>query len=513
MISQYDEASNHNGGDLHFGPDGHLYVALGDEGGGNDIFGNSQRIDRDFFAGLLRIDVDGRPGSLAPNPHPAVHAGAYTVPADNPFVGATSFNGSAVNSAAVRTEFWAVGLRNPWRFSFDPPTGRIFLGDVGQSAREEIDLVVRGGNYGWSYREGTIAGPRSNPPAGATFIDPIWDADRSLATSITGGVVYRGSRFAQLFGRYVFGDYGQNRVFALTLPASGPAEVQQIATESTPVGFGVDPSNGDVLIASIGAGRIRRVVYDSATTDIPLPTTLSATGVFADLATLTPAAGIVAYEPNVSSWSDHAGQRHWFSVPAVADKIAFAAETRSAVPRPAARFPRWRAWAASAGSRMDRAAGPCSTIPAALRWTVLGTSTSPTPEIPPSAGYRRLESSSRWPACRGSPDKRTAQVTTLGSTNRRRWLSVPPGMCTSPTPGTQPFAKSLPGLSSQQWLYRKGRQAEAGDRRVAARRVARPRAVAPARGEEGAAAPSEAGRLFCLCCGAFGAGAPKADER
>ena len=126
-------------------------------------------------------------------------------------------------------------LRNPWRFSFDSPTGRLFVGDVGQGAREEIDLVTKGGNYGWSYREGTIAGPRSGAPSGVTFAEPIWDADRSVAGSITGGVVYRGTRFSSLTGKYVFGDYLQNSLFAMTFPSSGPVQVTTIATLSTPV--------------------------------------------------------------------------------------------------------------------------------------------------------------------------------------------------------------------------------------------------------------------------------------
>jgi len=326
LISQYDEASNHNGGDLHFGPDGYLYISVGDEGAGNDSFNNSQRIDKDFFSGLLRIDVDQQPGNLTPNPHPSVHGGTYKVPADNPFVGASSFNGSAVTPSNVRTEFWAVGLRNPWRFSFDAPTGRLFAGDVGQGAREEINLIVRGGNYGWNYREGTIAGPKGGPPAAADFIDPIWDADRSVAGSITGGVVYRGSRFPQLSGQYVFGDYVQNRVFAMTIPASGPVQVAAITPVNSPVAFGVDPGNGDVLIASIGTGIIRRLVYGDASGSANLPATLTATGAFTNLASLAPAPGIVPYEPNVSFWSDYATKRRWFSVPSVADKITFAPE-------------------------------------------------------------------------------------------------------------------------------------------------------------------------------------------
>ncbi len=325
LISQYDQADNHNGGDLHFGPDGYLYISVGDEGGGGDSFNNSQRIDKDYFSGLLRIDVDQRTGNLAPNAHPSVHVGTYLVPADNPFVGATTFNGLAVTPANVRTEFWAVGLRNPWRFSFDAPTGRLLLGDVGQSAHEEIDLITRGANYGWNFREGFSA-YTGTPPVGAVFTNPLWDADRSIASSITGGVVYRGTRFAQLFGRYVFGDYGAGRLFFMTFPESGPVQVENSISVSGPVGFGADPRNGDVLIASISTGRILRLVYNSTPTGTALPATLTATGAFSNLATLTPAAGVVAYQPNVTFWSDYAKKRRWFSVPALANKITFAAE-------------------------------------------------------------------------------------------------------------------------------------------------------------------------------------------
>src|SRR5204863_3651992 len=132
----------------------------------------------------------------------------YRIPPDNPFVGATNFNGGAIDPNNVRTEFYAVGLRNPWRYSFDPVSGLLWLADVGQNAREEIDIIVKGGNYGWAYREGTMAGPKSPPPPGFTSIDPIYDYGRTLGNSVTGGFVYRGSRFPELYGAYIFGDYG-----------------------------------------------------------------------------------------------------------------------------------------------------------------------------------------------------------------------------------------------------------------------------------------------------------------
>src|SRR5438477_6055461 len=176
LITQLDQnVGDNNGGDLHFGPDGYLYVSVGDEGGASDQFNNGQRIDKNFFSGILRIDVDQRPDSLPPNPHPAASAN-YAVPSDNPFIGATSFNGLPVDPAKIRTEFYAVGLRNPWRFSFDSASGALYSGDVGQSSREEIDLIVKGGNYGWPYREGLLSGPKAaQAPPNFTATSPIID--------------------------------------------------------------------------------------------------------------------------------------------------------------------------------------------------------------------------------------------------------------------------------------------------------------------------------------------------
>jgi hypothetical protein len=324
LINQRDEASNHNGGDLHFGPEGYLYVALGDEGGANDNWNNSQRIDKDFFAGLLRLDVDKRPGSLPPNAHPASTTN-YAVPPDNPFVGATSFNGSPVNPANVRTEFWAVGLRNPWRFSFDRVTGWLYCGDVGQGAWEEINVITRGGNYGWAYREGAHAGPKA-PPAGFTSIDPILEYGHGSGTnqgnSVTGGVVYRGSRLPLLDGAYVFADYVSGNVWALRYDGTNAAGWQRLTGNPNIAGFGLDPSNGDVLLADLNAGQIKRLLYTTVS-GAPLPATLADTGAFTNLATLEPHPGIVAYDVNVPFWSDGALKSRWFSVPNPTGRITF----------------------------------------------------------------------------------------------------------------------------------------------------------------------------------------------
>lgn len=329
LIDQHDNNNNHNAGDCHFGPDGYLYVSLGDEGGGNDSQNNSQRIDKDFFSGIIRLDVDKRPGSLPASTHHAsvivngIGEANYAVPPDNPWVGATSFNGLPVNPAAVLTEFYAVGLRNPWRMSFDPATGRLYCGDVGQLAREEIDVIVRGGNYGWAFREGFISGPKAAPP-GANPINPILDYPRSEGFSVTGGVVYRGSRFPQLAGRYIFADYGSGRIWSTFYDGTNATPKTQMASNQGISAFGVDPSNGDVLMADLELNRVRRMVV--VTNVVPFPETLEATGAFADLRTLEPHPGIIPYDVNVPAWNDHAVARRWLSIPNPSQRIFFRSE-------------------------------------------------------------------------------------------------------------------------------------------------------------------------------------------
>jgi|GEM_PF-1393776 len=264
LITQSDLALNHQGGDLHFGPDGYLYVSLGDEGGSNDQYQNSQKITRDFFSGILRIDVDKRPGNLAPNSHPSSSTN-YLVPSDNPFVGAASFNGKTIDPTKVRTEFWAVGLRNPWRITFDEPTGLLYCADVGQEAREEIDIIIKGGNYGWNYREGNIPGSGGTPPAGFQRIDPILDYSHGAGSStnggdcVIGGVVYHGQKLTQLVGCYVFGDFVSGNIWWLRADGTNPVPHTLIAGDLGMSAFGTDPRDGEILIASYRGNTIRKL--------------------------------------------------------------------------------------------------------------------------------------------------------------------------------------------------------------------------------------------------------------
>ncbi len=327
-IVQFDEASNHNGGDMHFGEDGYLYVALGDEGGAFDNSNNSQKINKDYFSAFLRIDVDKKPGSLVPNSHSALPSLTnYTVPPDNPFIGASNFNGLAVNPNTVRTEFWAVGMRNPWRFSFDRVTDTLYLGHVGQGQSEWVNILTKGANCGWNYYEGTVQW--TNPaPASLAFSPPLVQYGHTGGRNcIIGGIVYRGYRISQLYGAYLYADYGSGEVW--TLRHSGNTVTQNTIILANPshriAAFGVDPSNGDALYAAVRGGidsTVERIIYNTATNGAPLPATLAQTGVFTNLASLSnaldplqPAAGIVPYDINVPFWSDNALKSRWFSVP------------------------------------------------------------------------------------------------------------------------------------------------------------------------------------------------------
>jgi glucose/arabinose dehydrogenase len=218
-ISQPQE--NHNGGWLAFGPDGYLYVAMGDGGGSDDNdaghtvgTGNAQDLTSNLLGKILRLDVDGDAFPADPNRN-------YAIPPDNPFVGVTGDD-----------EIWAYGLRNPFRASFDRLTGDLYIGDVGQNSREEIDVQpatsAGGENYGWRLREGTIATPTGGvggaKPPGA--IDPIYDYPHGTGPTqgfvVTGGVVYRGP-VASLQGLYVFADFQTARIWTLRWDGSDPA--------------------------------------------------------------------------------------------------------------------------------------------------------------------------------------------------------------------------------------------------------------------------------------------------
>lgn len=219
---------NHNGGPIEFGPDGYLYIAMGDGGFRNDPELNGQDLSS-LLGKILRIDVD----------HPA-DGKSYGIPKDNPFV--------AVEGA--RPEIYAYGLRNPWRMAFDSKTGKLWLGDVGQELWEEVNVIEKGGNYGWSMREGAYSfGNQPQPKSGpAKTIDPVWAYDHGVGKSITGGRVYRGSKAPELAGKYIFADYVSGGIWALTYDeASGKVTRSDLVVASgIPVlAFGED-ADGEI---------------------------------------------------------------------------------------------------------------------------------------------------------------------------------------------------------------------------------------------------------------------------
>ncbi|MDX1672092.1 MAG: PQQ-dependent sugar dehydrogenase [Balneolaceae bacterium] len=215
---------NHNGGQLAFGPDGYLYISVGDGGSGGDPNENGQ--DRTTILGtILRIDVDNQ-----------ANGNNYAIPPDNPYAG---------NNQGFREEIWAYGLRNPWRFSFDATTGDLWAGDVGQGEFEEVDLIEKGENYGWDIMEGNECfEPSSNcDMSGLTM--PIWVYDHSQGDiSITGGFVYRGETHRVLRGMYIYADFASGRIWALDITdLDNPVNTQLVDANFLISSFGVDPDN------------------------------------------------------------------------------------------------------------------------------------------------------------------------------------------------------------------------------------------------------------------------------
>ena len=201
---------NHNGGTVLFGPDGMLYLSLGDGGAANDPMGHGQDLST-LLGTVLRIDPNGTSDGKA-----------YGIPADNPFL--------EVEGACP--EIWAYGLRNIWRMSFDRATGELWAGDVGQNQWEEIDVVRGGGNYGWRYREGKHRFSRDEPPAELELIDPVVEYPRSDGISVTGGHVYRGKARPEAIGAYLYADYQSGRIWGIRAVdgemVEGPKQVARL---------------------------------------------------------------------------------------------------------------------------------------------------------------------------------------------------------------------------------------------------------------------------------------------
>lgn len=307
----------HHGGALFFGPqDGFLYFSLGDS---SDLT-NTQQIDRGLYSGIFRVDVDmdplrSHPIPKQPNYGTTAH---YFIPNDNPFVG----------EPGALEEFFALGLRNPYRVTADPQTGEIYCGDVGGNLAEEINLIVPGGNYQWPYKEGgsiTNRIPIPDPIIGSDQ-GPLISFGRTVSTAMIGGFVYRGAAYQEdLEGKYLFADYVTGIISTLEDPGSGDLTVASLAEAPLPpptnpregaviVGFSQDHS-GEVYVHQLdSAGKIYRLVKNEGSGPV-FPQLLSETGAFLDTANLTPSPVMVPYEVNSPLWSDRSLKKRWAILP------------------------------------------------------------------------------------------------------------------------------------------------------------------------------------------------------
>jgi putative heme-binding domain-containing protein len=295
----------HNGGDIHFGHDRMLYISTGDAANPNppDPFNTGQDIS-DLLSSILRIDVDH------------MDAGKnYAVPKDNPFVG---MNGA-------RPEVWAYGFRNPWRMSFDSQTGELFVGDVGWELWEMVHRVEKGGNYGWSAMEGPQ--PIKPEKVGPTPIIPaLIELPHTIADSVTGGFVYRGKKFPELRGAYVFGDWETKRLWAARFEGDRTKEMPEIARPSVRiVAFGED-KDGELYFLDYDQGTVHTIERnDGGGQNLNFPVTLSQTGLFASVKQHTPAAGVMPFTINSRQWLDGATTEHWIALPETSAMTLYAA--------------------------------------------------------------------------------------------------------------------------------------------------------------------------------------------
>jgi len=256
LLLEHPQQSNHNGGQLAFGPDGYLYIGTGDGGGGGDPFGNGQN-PASLLGKILRIDVESAYASRQPKAYPFcfedITADApsqpYQIPPDNPFV----------DVSGARPEIWALGLRNPWRFSFDRLTNDLYIGDVGQNAIEEIDfqpaISTGGENYGWNILEGNRCyEPTSNCTQPSNYVPPVAEYSHSQGCSVTGGVVYRGDAYPGLQGIYFYADFCSGRIWGLR--NNGGWQSQELLASGHSISTFGEGEAGNIYLADMVSGEI-----------------------------------------------------------------------------------------------------------------------------------------------------------------------------------------------------------------------------------------------------------------
>ncbi len=328
LLEEREYENVHNAAKILFGPnDGFLYFGNGDD----NLTSNHQTITNGLFAGIFRIDVDMNPAKSHPPPAHTPNGNdpskpisiftrqGYYIPNDNPFVGAVA-NGLE--------EFYALGFRNPFGFSFDRKTGDMWMGDVGDSFREEVNQVVKGGNYQWPLKEGELDNMSTKltsyvigTPMPPKFYYP--HSEMADLCSIFGGYVYRGSSLPELNGKYLYTDWISNRLWALDISKSPPTRTTLIDNQfkSQPMGVGED-NDGELYVLQYGpdfsdsawaGGRVKKLVRDTSADAIPKR--LRETTLFDDVPSLKPAADLVPYDVSSPLWSDGAVKQRWIRLP------------------------------------------------------------------------------------------------------------------------------------------------------------------------------------------------------
>lgn len=288
-------SGGHNGGCITFGKDGYLYLVTGDGSGIADELQTGQDIS-DLLASLLRIDVD----------KPAAGKN-YGIPADNPFV----------STAGARPEIYAYGLRQAWKISFDRATGDCWAGEVGQDLWEMVYKIEKGGNYGWSVKEGDHPFRPERKLGPSPILKPVYEHPHVDYRSITGGFVYRGSKFPALQGCYIYADYDTGKISALKYDGSKVTYYEELAdTPLRIVAFGEDHA-GELLLVDFIGGTMHQLVEAPPSTNnvADFPRKLSETGLFTSTKDLTPATGLIPYAVNSELWSDHAIKQRYLAIP------------------------------------------------------------------------------------------------------------------------------------------------------------------------------------------------------
>lgn len=308
LLTTERTADHHAGGAIAFGPDGYLYIGLGDSQQPLSLVPPSPQDRHNLFGKMLRIDVDH-----------TTQGANYAIPAGNPYAaGAPALCRNAPSSGAFCPEIYAYGFRNPFSWSFDRSASQpaLWVGDVGESSYEEVDRVVAGGNYGWPIREGMHdANNGLSNTSGDPLIDPVAEYSHAVGGAIIGGYLYRGSALPQLAGKYVYADFVVGDVAYYSANASGGYDrtlIQNLGTYLT----SVDQDNaGELYVTTYGNSAIYKLVSGSGSSGGTIASNLANTGCFSSLATQTPASGLIPYGVNSPFWSDGAAKNRWMALP------------------------------------------------------------------------------------------------------------------------------------------------------------------------------------------------------